>query len=409
MAQEFDRYTLGNGMVVLGEPMKAVATSAFGLMMPCGASRLEDGFSGASHVISDWIFRGAGNLNSRELSDSIDGLGLHRSCSVDSSHLTLGAVCESGNLDSALDIYADIVLRPKLDEKAFEPARQLAIESVLGLDDDPRQKVMIELRKRFYPRPLGNSTLGNVEDLESLTAESVRGIISENFNISETIFCVAGKYNFKALCAQLEKLFGVQEQRTCKAITVEDDGQHYKHIANAGAQVHIGLMTNTVRPAEAQYYDALAAVSVLSGGMSARLFTEVREKRGLCYAIGAKYHGLKEAAGIACYSGTMPDTAQETSDVIISEFKRLADGIREDELDRAKVGLKSSTILSSESSSSRASAIGSDYYVLGHVRSLDEIKAGIDRTSVSSVMEYLQANPFETFTGVSIGPRSIEV
>lgn len=409
MTQEFDRYTLGNGMVVLGEPMKTVATSAFGLMIPCGASRLEDGCSGAGHVISDWMFRGAGNRSSRELSDAIDGLGLHRGCSVGSSHLTLGAVCEAGNLSSALDIYADIVLRASLDEKEFEPARQLAIESVLGLDDDPRQKVMIELRKRFYPKPLGNSTLGSIEDLENLTAERVRGIISEHFNISETIFCVAGKYDFAALCKQLEKLFGEQKERTCKAITVQDDGQDYKHIGNDGAQVHIALMTSTVKPTDAQYYDALVAVSVLSGGMSARLFTEVREKRGLCYAIGAKYHGLKEAAGIACYAGTMPETAQETADVIISEFKRLSQGITEDELDRAKVGLMSSTILSSESSSSRSGTIGSDYYVLGHVRSLDEIKAAIDRVSVSSVMGYLQANPFEKFTAVSIGPRPIEV
>ena len=91
-------------------------------------------------------------------------------------------------------------------------------------------------------------------------------------------------------------------------VLVRDEGAgKYTHIDNDGAQVHIGLMTETVKPTDEDYYNARVAVSVLSGGMSARLFTEVREKRGLCYAIGATYHGLKEAAGIMCYAGTTPD------------------------------------------------------------------------------------------------------
>jgi predicted Zn-dependent peptidase len=141
--------------------------------------------------------------------------------------------------------------------------------------------------------------------------------------------------------------------------------------------------------------------------MSARLFTEVREKRGLCYAVGAQYHGLKEAAGIACYAGTTPEKAQETLDVITVEFNRLAEGIGEEEIERAKVGLKSALILQSESSSSRAGAIGSDYYMLGRVRSLDEIKDKIEETSVDSVSGFLRNNKFKDFTVVTIGPKEI--
>ena len=143
--------------------------------------------------------------------------------------------------------------------------------------------------------------------------------------------------------------------------------------------------------------------------MSARLFTEVREKRGLCYAIGARYHGLKQVAGIMCYAGTTPDKAQETIDCIIAEFNRLGDGITEDELKRAKVGLESSLILHSESSSSRAGGIGSDYYILGRVRSLDEIKDKIEQTSVNSVLGFLQREKFKDFTIVTIGPKQIKI
>jgi len=167
-------------------------------------------------------------------------------------------------------------------------------------------------------------------------------------------------------------------------------------------------MTNTVKPIDKDYYNARVAVSVLSGGMSARLFTEVREKRGLCYAIGARYHGLKEAAGIMCYAGTTPENAQETLDVIMAEFKRLSEGISEEEISRAKVGLKSSLILQSESSSSRAGGIGSDYYMLGKVRSLDEIKNKIEETSVDSVLRFLRNNKFKDFTVVTIGPKCLK-
>jgi len=168
-------------------------------------------------------------------------------------------------------------------------------------------------------------------------------------------------------------------------------------------------MTETVKPDDEDYYNCRTAVSVLSGGMSARLFTEVREKRGLCYAIGARYHSLKEAAGIACYGGTTPDKAQETLDVITAEFDRLGDGMSAEELGRAKVGLKSSLILQSESSSSRAGSIASDYYVLGRVRSLDEIKERIEQTSVDSVVGFLQRNKFDDFTVVTIGPKEVKV
>jgi predicted Zn-dependent peptidase len=168
-------------------------------------------------------------------------------------------------------------------------------------------------------------------------------------------------------------------------------------------------MTETVKPTDVDYYNARIAISVLSGGMSARLFTEVREKRGLCYAIGARYHGLKQAAGIMCYAGTTPDKAQETLDCIIGEFNRLGEGITEDEIARAKVGLKSSLILQSESSSSRAGAIGSDHYILGRIRSLDEIKDKIEATSVDSVLAFLRSNPFREFTVVTIGPKQVNV
>jgi len=405
--KRLDTYVLDNGMVILGEPMEAVESVAFDFMLPAGASVVGEGFCGVGEVISDWIFRGAGDRSSRELGDALDGLGLHRSGSVGSAHLSLGAALESSNLAEGLDLYADIILRPSLQDDEFEPARQLAIDGVHSLDDDPRHKVMIQLREQFYPYPLGISTVGHIEELKALTAEKTRGIVDEHFRLSQTVFAVAGKYDFDKVCRQLEKLFAGQRREPAGAIEIGSRAGKYMHIEDDSSQVHIGLMAESVTLGDEDYYNARVAVSVLSGGMSARLFTEVREKRGLCYAIGARYHGLKEAAGVMCYAGTTPDKAQETFDVIRSEFGRLGEGISDDELARAKVGLKSDLILQSESSSSRAGSIGVDYYMLGRVRSLDEIKDAVEATSVDSVLGYLQNKRFEDFTVVTIGPKEL--
>lgn len=414
MAERLDKHILKNGMVLIGEPMDSVASAAFGFMLPAGAARLPAGCCGAANVIEDWIFRGAAEMNSRELGDALDGLGLHRAGSVGSSHITIGSALEAGNLTQALDLYADVILRARLGDDQFELAKQLAIDGVLALDDDPRQKVMLKVKEQFYPQPLGRSTAGEIADLKSLTAETTKRIVKDKFKPSQTIFSVAGKYDFDDVCKKMENTFSdwapvTRDSEFERRETRDEPRDKYLHIDNDGAQVHIGLMSETVRLVDEDYYNARVAVAVLSGGMSGRLFTEVREKRGLCYAIGAKYHCLKEAAGVICYAGTTPDKAQQTLDCVIGEFHRLGEGINEEEIARAKVGLESSLILHSESSSSRAGSIASDYYMLGRVRSLDEIKQAVEQTSIDSVVGFLRNNKFEDFTVVTIGPAQVTV
>jgi predicted Zn-dependent peptidase len=409
MDEIINKYVLNNGLVILGEPMAKVASAAFNFMLPAGAARLPQDCCGASAVIENWIFRGTKRKTSRDLTDKLDGLGLHRNSAVGSAYLTLGAALEGSNLAKALELYTEIILEPMLNEDQFELSCQLALQDLLSLDDDPRQKVMLKLRQQFYPEPLGNPPSGTTEDLEALTATKAANLVNEHFDIGRAIFSVAGKYDFEAVCEQLETHFSGEQQKQMKKIVPGEKGALYSHEHHDGAQVHIGLMTATVPVNNDDYYNAMAAVSVLSGGMSARLFTEVREKRGLCYAVGANYHTLKEMAGICCYAGTTPEKAQETVDVIIAEFNKLAEGISEEEIQRAKVGLKSTLIMQSESSSARAGAAGADYYLLGRVRKLEEIKQKIEEINVDSVINFLKSNPFGEYTVVTIGPKEIEV
>lgn len=409
MAEKLDKYVLKNGMVILGEPMDGVESVAFSFQLPCGASLLPSGCCGAGSVISDWIFRGAGDRDSRQLIDALDGLGLHRSGCVSSGNMSLGAALEASSLAESLDIYADIILRPTLDSEQFGLAKELAVSDVLSLDDDPRGKVMMILREKFYPSPLGLPALGKIPDLENLTAKRCGSLVKEHFNLSCATFSVAGKYDFDAVSAQIEQLFDIEQKAWDREVSLGDTGENYTHIQHDGAQVHIGLMTPTVRISDDDYYNAVVTVAVLSGGMSSRLFTEVREKRGLCYAVGANYNTNRQAAGINSYAGTTPDKAQETLDVIIAEFERLSEGIEEYEIERAKVGLKSKLIMQSESSSFRSSGITSDYYLLGRVRGIEEIKQKLSEVTVDSVMEFLANHKFTDYTVVTIGPNSVNI
>lgn len=156
------------------------------------------------------------------------------------------------------------------------------------------------------------------------------------------------------------------------------------------------------------YFQASGAVGVLSGGMSSRLFSEVREKRGLCYSVYASYHTLKDRAAVLCYAGTSADRAQESLDVTLGELTRLAEGIRPEELERLKARVKSNLIMQQESSSARSSAIARDWYHLGRVRTLDEVSSLVDGLSCQSINDYLAAHPPGDFTIITVGPQALE-
>src|SRR5512137_2048430 len=136
--EQTDKHVLANGMVLLGEPMAGVESVAFDISVPAGASLMPEGSTGVANVIEDWIFRGAGTRDNRALNDAMDGLGLHRASSVGSAHLSIGAALEASNLAEAIALHADVIRKPRLTDEEFEPARQLAVEGLLALDDEPR-------------------------------------------------------------------------------------------------------------------------------------------------------------------------------------------------------------------------------------------------------------------------------
>jgi predicted Zn-dependent peptidase len=179
------------------------------------------------------------------------------------------------------------------------------------------------------------------------------------------------------------------------------------HLSKETQQTQIALAYPSVPIGHPDYYDALAAAGVLSGGMSSRLFTEVREKRGLCYAVHAFHETLKDRGSMMAYAGTRTDRAQQTLDVLIEELNRLKDGISDDEVDRVKARLKSTCIMQEESTAARAGAIANDWYYLGRIQSFDEIQAAIERLTPRSILEHLGRYPVKDVVMVTLGPEPL--
>lgn len=407
--QQIDIHQFENDLTLVAETMADVASAAFTILVPAGVVYDPKERTGTATVLSELLFRGAGDMDNRQLNERLDSLGLQRSNSVSDLHMHLSCSLVSDNLAEALEIYTDILMRPQLQAEQFEMCRQLALQSIEALEDDPRQKISLLAHENYLGYPLGRPSPGKIEELGALSLEETQAFWQQQFTPGQTIIAVAGKINFERLKEQIGKTLGSWQGPAVDKITTTDCSRNYQHHTNEGAQVHIGLMCDSVHVTDADYYQALAAVSVLSGGMGSRLFTEVREKRALCYAVAASHKVIGLVGAIQGYLGSSPQQAQEGLDVMLAEFRKLADGISEDELDRAKVGLRSSLIMMGESSGARALRCAGDMYYLGRVRSLDEIEKAVCGLSVEEVVGHVQAHRPESFSVTTLGPTALAV
>jgi predicted Zn-dependent peptidase len=399
--------TFPNGLTLLVEPMGHVRSAAVNFLIPAGCAYDPPGQLGMGSVLADLMVRGAGKRDSRELRLALDNLGVDHDESVGTMHARFWGSTLARNIPATLEIFADIVRRPHLPKNELDPVRALALQELQSLEDEPRQKVLVELRRRHYPPPLGQDRRGTPESLQGLRIDPIRKHHQQLFQPRGVILSIAGNVEWKPIRDQVERLFGDWKAGAAPEFTLGKPLPRRDHIHKDTEQTQIGIAFDSVPVGRPEYYAALGAVNVLSGGMSARLFTEVREKRGLCYAVWATYQTFKDRASILCYAGTTNQRAQETLDVTIAELERLQQGIEPDEVARVQAGLKSSLIMQEESTSSRAGTLASDWYFLGRVRSFNEIQQAIDSLTPKLITDYLKKYPPCDYTLVTLGPEAL--
>lgn len=401
-------HKLANGLVLLGEPSSAFQSAAFSFLTPAGCLHDEPGSNGLAGLTCEMMLRGAGNRGSRQLISDLENLGVERGESVGVSQASYSGSTIAESLQPALSIVADILRRPHLPADQLESARSVCMQELRGVEDDPGQKLMTELRRRHYPDPWGRPSHGQQADLEQLTIDDVQRFYQQHYGPSETILAVAGNFDWESICDHVEQLFGDWSPQLHISKVNELPGPPDSHLPYESNQSHIGLAYPTVPYRHSDYFQAWAAVGVLSGGMSSRLFTEVREKRGLCYTVYASLHTQRDRAAVYCYAGTTAERAQETLDVTYSELTRLNEGIAAGELGRLKARIKSGLIMQQESTSARAGSLARDWYHLERVRPVEEVAAIIDALSADSINDFLSRNPPRDFTALTLGPQPLE-
>jgi predicted Zn-dependent peptidase len=402
-------HQLANGMVLVGEPTKSLESAAFTFLVPGGCSYDPPERNGLASLTCEMMLRGAGSRDSRAWISELENLGVERGESVGTTQSSFGGATLRDNLSAALELFADLLRLPMMPKDQLDQGRSVCVQELRGLDDDPSHKLMIELRKRRYPDPWGRSSHGDEAGLRATTLTDVQKFHAAHYRPNGTILAVAGNFDWLRLCENIERLFGDWKVGGDAPPTPANGHPLANHIPFESSQSHVGIAYPTIPYKHPDYFQAWAAVGVLSSGSSSRLFTEVRERRGLCYTVNASLHTQRDRAAVFCYAGTTSERAQETLDVTVGELNRLGDGIEANELTRLKARIKSSLIMQQESSSSRSGALAREWYHLGRARTLDEIGSLIDALTRESINDFLRANPPRNLLVVTLGPEPLEV
>ena len=303
---------LSNGVTLVGERMEYVSSLAMSILIPVGAATDPDGLEGAASVLAEKLNKGAGPYGNKELSEELEKYGIHHSNSAGIEVSVTSAALLGENRREAIRLLGNILLEPRFPEEELESVRQLALQELKSLEDEPSSKVMVELAKVFYPAPFGRSQLGTEEGLRKVDIAALRRYYGAYYVPNNVIIGVAGAFDWDELVREIEDTFGGWRGSQTLLETKPFRSQSLvQHIAKDSSQEQLALAYPSVSLDHPDYYAARLAVGVLSGGMSGRLFIEVREKRGLVYRVSASHSAARGRAAVLCYAGTTPERCEE--------------------------------------------------------------------------------------------------
>ena len=404
------RVQLGCGLPLIVERMGGVRSAALTWLIPAGASCEANDRRGLASMWSELICRGAGDLDSRAHADALDRLGVNRSSSPGGLFLSVGASLVGSRLTDALPLIVDMVTRPRFDEQSIGPSRELAIQAIKSLEDDPYERAVIAARERHLPDPLGRSTYGDIAGLTAITRADITGGWASRARPEGSILAIAGDVAVEEIVPVLDELLEGWAGRADEPAQGATPARGRHHVEDDTNQVQIVLVHDAPREEDTDSMLERVITYVLSGGMSGRLFTEVRERRGLCYAVSAAYRSSRDFGVSTAYVGTTPDRASTSLEVLQAELERIntPEGqVTEEEFQRAIIGLKAGLVLSGESTAARASALASDVHKLGRPRSLDEVAERIDAITLDEVNGYAAKRTLGETTVVTLGPQAV--
>lgn len=350
------KFTLSNGVRVLVEPFDHVKSAAIGLWCKTGSRHEFDNEAGITHLIEHMLFKGTDRRTSKEIAEAIEGRGGMLNAFTDKEMTCYYCRVLSDEIENAVDVLADMMLHSKLDPEELKKEIGVVQEEIKRGEDEPGDHVHeLHLSGRWGEHPLGKPIIGTHESVGSFKSEHLRSYMDRRYRGENVLLSIAGNVDPEAFKALAEKhLSTISPGAEDATMTRPAGSASTNYVAKDIEQVHFCIGTDGTSVYDQDLYSLAVMDGVLGGSMSSRLFQEIREKRGLAYAVGSYTLNYTAGGAYTVYGGTSKETWPQVQELVRAELdKVMKDGFDADELDRCKRHIKGNIILALEGMSSR--------------------------------------------------------
>lgn len=379
--------TLKNGMTVLTHNMSHLESASLGVWVKSGSRSEHEDEHGISHLLEHMAFKGTNTRTARQIAEGIEGVGGEVNAATSVEHTGYFARVLKEDVTFAADIISDILQNSLFDEKELAREQQVIVQEIGASKDDPDDHVFDLFQGVSFPKqPIGRTILGTAESVRAFDPAAIRRYMGRNYTGDRMILAAAGNVDHDALVRVAEDRFSALEPNSAGSDPLTANfigGDERQPTDHEQAHIVLGLEG---RPYNSDgFYAVQILSSILGGGMSSRLFQEVRENRGLCYSVYAFHWAFADSGIFGIAASTGQDEVGELVPVILDELRRATESITDEEVARVRNQIRAGLLMSLESPSSRAGQIARQQILWGRTIPLAETVERIERITADRV------------------------
>ncbi len=382
---------LKNGFRIVSEHMPGLQSAAIGIWVTAGGRHERIEQNGIAHFLEHMAFKGTERRSALQIAEAIEDVGGYINAYTSREVTAYYARVLKDDVALAMDVIGDIVLNPIFDPREIEVERGVILQEIGQAYDTPDDVIFDWLQEQSYhDQPLGRTILGPSERVSAFSREDLSGFVSEHYGPEQMILSAAGAVDHDALMKMAQEMFGhLQPRKGLIPEAARFTGGEARQQRDL-EQAHFALAFESPGYRDDAIYTAQIYSTALGGGMSSRLFQEVRETRGLCYTIFAQTGAYADTGTTTIYAGTSADQVGELATITIDEMKRAADDMNPGEVARARAQMKAGMLMGLESPSNRAERLARLVQIWGDVPPLEETIAKIDAVSTGDVRAFAE-------------------
>jgi predicted Zn-dependent peptidase len=376
---------LSSGLVVVTDAMAHLESASLGVWVGAGSRDERPDEHGISHLLEHMAFKGTARRTARQIAEEIEAVGgdLNAGTSVETTAYYARVL--RADVPLALDVLSDILTHPAFDPEELRREQNVIVQEIGAAEDTPDDLVWDRLQEvAFAGQPIGRSILGTRATVRSFDQARLTAYLSRNYRAPDMVIVAAGAVEHAAVVSEVERRFASFSGPAAPSPESARFTGGSRVERRELEQVHIALALEGLPQRHPDLYSLQVFTSILGGGMSSRLFQEVRERRGLCYAIYAFHAPYADSGMFGLYAGTDGEDVAELMRVVVDEMHAAAETISEAEVARAKAQMKAGLLMALESSSARAEQLARQIIAWGRPIPLDEIVAKVEGVTVAS-------------------------